>query len=686
MSSKNPYKTNPSTKFKDVSKLKKQEAEEQIEQLREAIDYHDYRYYTQNDPVISDRKYDELFKRLQDLEAEFPEFQSPNSPTKRVGAEPLDELKKKQHTRPMLSLDSALEPGNIKNFDEYVHRHIDQTVDYVLEPKLDGLSVEIVYANGDFEYGATRGDGRTGEDISENLKTIGAVPLKLQSDGKLPSRLAVRGEVLMSRSGFQELNKTRVEQGKDPFANPRNAAAGIVRQLDPKQVADKPLTIFFYELLQAEDYDAPGHWQVLQQFPKWGLKTHPRNKKVKSLKDVQNYHEKLTEERDDLDYEIDGIVIKVNDFAQRETLGTRERNPRWAMAWKFPPQKKVTRLRDIVVQVGRTGMLTPVALLDPVDIGGVTVSRATLHNEDEVKKKDVRPGDKVRVIRAGDVIPEIAERVNERGKKRGDEFSMPSHCPVCDTEVIREGAYYFCPAGLSCQAQLVGHIIHYVSSDAMDIENLGEKIVQQLVDRDMINDLADLYHLEIEDVLRLAGFAEKSSQKLIDAIQSSKNPPLDTFLYALGIRHVGQHIARVLARQFHSLDQVRKATLNDFKETRKVGPEIAESVYHFFQEPENQKIIDRLLDAGVQVKQVKGAHKSELEGMTFVFTGELDDFTRDEAQEAVEQLGGRATSSVSSNTDYVVVGENPGSKYDDAKEQDAEIIDENKFKSLIQQS
>jgi DNA ligase (NAD+) len=683
---RNPFKKNPDTNFKDIKKLDKKAAKEQVEQLREAIDYHDYRYYTKNDPVISDRAYDTLFKRLQDLEKEFPDLQSPNSPTKRVGAEPVDELKKKKHTRPMLSLDSALEKSEIEDFKDYVDRHLDDETEYVLEPKLDGLSVKVVYENGSFDYGATRGDGTTGEDISENLKTIGSLPLQLQHDGEIPQKLAVRGEVLMSRSGFQEINKKRVNEGKEPFANPRNAAAGTVRQLDPKNVADKPLDIFFYELLLADDWEVHSHWEVLNQFPKWGLKTHPLNNKVKSMRDAVKYHQKLTDERDDMDYEIDGMVIKVDGFSQRETLGTRERNPRWAMAWKFPPKKEMTRLRDIVVQVGRTGMLTPVALLDPVDIGGVTVSRATLHNEDEVREKDVRPGDKVRVVRAGDVIPEIAERVKERGKERGKEFSMPDTCPVCDTKVVREGAYTFCPAGLSCKAQLVGHIIHYVSSDAMDIENLGEKIVQQLVDREMVKDLSDLYRLKKEDFLQLEGFAEKSSQKLVDAIQRSKKPELESFLYALGIRHVGQHIARVLAKKYQDLKALRKAEQEDLEKTQEIGPEIAESVTHYFKEKQNQKIIDRLQDVGVQVQSVQVSESDELEGLTFVFTGELDAFTRDEAKERVEKMGARATSSVSGNTDYLVAGEDPGSKMDDAKKHDVKIIDEKEFKKLLHDS
>ncbi len=684
MASENPYKNNPVTRFKKIDDVSKKEADKEIRQLREAIEYHNFLYYVKNKPEISDETYDKLFQRLQKLEEAFPEFQSPNSPTRRVGAAPVEKLKKIDHSAPMLSLDSALEEEKIKNFDDYVRRHVDgKKVEYVMEPKLDGLSVEIVYEDGQFKYGATRGDGGTGEDISENLKTIGSVPLQLQKEGRSPSSLAVRGEVLMLKSGFQRLNKDRVQQGAEPFANPRNAVAGIVRQLNSKKVAGKPLEIFFYEILKSDETGFSSHWEALQQFPKWGLKTNPLNKRSSSMQDIEKYREELIEKRDEIDYDIDGIVVKVDDLEHREKLGTRQRNPRWAMAWKFPPKKEVTRLQDIVVQVGRTGMLTPVALLEPVDVGGVTVSRATLHNEAEVRKKNVRVGDKVRIIRAGDVIPEVAERVPEKGKKRSEAFSMPDACPVCGTEVVKEGTYYFCPAGLSCRAQLLGHIVHYASRDAMDIENLGEKIIGQLVDNELVTDLADLYHLEVDDFLQLDGFAEKSANKLYNAIQDAKNPRLDTFLYALGIRHVGQHIARVLAQKYGSQDDLQKADYDDLIDISEIGYEIAESVHHFFEQEENQKILNRLKDAGVKPQQMKQQKKQPLDGKTFVFTGELDNYTRNEAEELVESLGGRATFSVSGNTDYVVVGENPGSNYNDAKKHEVKILDDEGFEKIV---
>ena len=683
MAEKNPYKHDPSTTFKDVDKMDEDAAKQQVADLRQALEYHNYRYYVKNDPAISDSAYDKLYHRLEELEEAFPKLQSDTSPTRRVGAEPVSELKKVKHKSPLLSLNSALEKKDINDFFDFIKRKTDKQTEYVVEPKFDGLSVEIVYEDGQFQYGATRGDGDTGEDISENLKTIKTLPLHLQEDGQAPDLLAVRGEVLMPKSGFQELNKKRVENNEEPFANPRNAAAGLVRQLDSKKVADKPLDIFFYEILQLDGVEFSSHWEALQQFPKWGLQTHSLNKKTSSTDEITKLHDKVVENREDMDFEVDGIVVKLNDYDQRQKLGAREKSPRWAIAWKFPPKKEVTTLQEIVIQVGRTGILTPVALLEPVEVGGVTVSRATLHNEDEVKNKDVRPGDKVRIERAGDVIPEVVERVPQRGVERGSEFSMPKKCPVCGTEVVKEGAYYLCPAGLSCRAQLVGRIIHYASQDAMSIENLGDKIVKRLVEREKIKDMADLYHLSVDDLKELEGFADKSAKKLHKAIQDSKKARLDKFLYALGIRHVGQHIARLLAQEYDSLDDLEKASLNDLKNISEIGPEIAESVHHFFQEKENKKTIKKLLHAGLKIKNLSRQKDAPLKEKTFVFTGELENYTRSQAQEKVENLGGRATSSVSGQTDYVVVGDNPGSKLDDAKENDVKTIDEKEFEKLI---
>jgi len=679
------FKKNPEADFKDIRELDRKKAEEEVEALREGIEYHDYLYYVNNRPEISDTLYDKLFHRLQELEEAFPDLQAQNSPTRRVGAEPVDELKKVEHAAPMLSLNAALEEKELADFHRFVKKTLNRKkIEYVMEPKFDGLSVEIVYEDGLFRYGATRGNGTTGEDISRNLKTIRSVPLRLQKQEEIPSLLAVRGEVLMSRMGFQHLNKERIEKAKEPFANPRNAAAGTMRQLDPAQVANRPLEIFFYDILKIEGLSVESHFKGLSLFSSWGLKTSPANKKAFSLEEVKNYHRKLAEQREHLDYEIDGLVIKIDDFELRNTLGTRHRSPRWAMAWKFEPKQEVTALEDIVVQVGRTGKLTPVALLDPVDVGGVTVSRASLHNEDEVKRKDVRPGDTVRVARAGDVIPEVVERVKKAGKERKQRFSMPEKCPACGSKIVREGAYHLCPAGLSCRPQLVGSILHYGSREAMDIDGLGEKTVEALVEKGLVKDLADLYLLSREDLMDLERFAEKSADNLVQAIRDTRNPRLDRFLYALGIRHVGQRVAQIIASRFGTLENIRKAVQKDLQQIEEIGPEIARSVVQFFQEEENQRVLDRLSDAGVEVRNMpSGTKEQPLSGKTFVFTGSLSSLTRTEAESLVEELGGRPTSSVSGRTDYVVAGENPGSKLDHAREEGVEILDEEGFKELI---
>ncbi len=679
------FKKNPKADFKDVRELDREEAEEEVEALREGIEYHDYLYYVKNRPEISDALYDRLFHRLQELEEAFPELQAENSPSRRVGAEPVDELKKVEHAAPMLSLNAALEEKALADFHRFVKKALNRKkIEYVMEPKFDGLSVEIVYEYGLFRYGATRGNGTAGEDISRNLKTIRSVPLRLQKEEEIPSLLAVRGEVLMSRQGFQRLNIERIEKGKEPFANPRNAAAGTMRQLDSAQVANRPLEIFFYDILKIEGLLIKSHFKGLSLFSSWGLKTSPANKKASSLEEIKNYHRNLAEQREQLDYEIDGLVIKIDDFELRSTLGTRHRSPRWAMAWKFEPKQEVTTLEDIVVQVGRTGKLTPVALLDPVDVGGVTVSRASLHNEDEVKRKDVRPGDTVRVARAGDVIPEVVERVKKAGEERKQRFSMPEKCPACGSKIVREGAYHLCPAGLSCRPQLVGRILHYGSREAMDIDGLGEKTVKALVEKELVKDLADLYLLSREDLMDLERFAERSADNLAGSIRDTRNPRLDRFLYALGIRHVGQRVAQIIASRFGTLKNIRNAAQKDLQQIEEIGPEIARSVIQFFQEEENRRVLDRLFDAGVEVQDMPSGQKEQpLRGKTFVFTGSLSGLTRTEAESLVKELGGRPTSSVSGRTDYVVAGEKPGSKLDDAREEDVEILDEESFKDLI---
>ncbi len=683
-SKKNPYKSNPNTRFRKADKLSKKEAEQQAQQLREAIEYHNYRYYVKNDPAISDARYDKLFARLQELEDKHPDLETDNSPTKRVGAPPADRLKKVEHQADLLSLDSSQEEREVKSFYRQARKKAGKgRPALVLEPKWDGLSVEVVYEEGRFKYGATRGDGHTGEDISNNLKTIGAIPLRLQENKHVPKLLAVRGEVLMPRDGFRKLNRERLENGEEPFANPRNAAAGIVRQLDSAKVAGKPLDIFFYDIVKTDDGDISSHWKGLKRLQEWGLKSSPLNKRGDTIKDIEKYHEKLAGKRDDLDFEIDGVVVKVDDFGLREELGVRHRNPRWAIAWKFEPKREVTTLTDIAVQVGRTGKLTPVALLEPVNVGGVTVSRASLHNEEEVHRKDVRPGDEVKVLRAGDVIPEIEKRIRQPGRKRAGEFHMPRKCPSCGTKIIKEGAYHLCPNGLSCPAQLVGSITHWASREALDIETLGEKVAEGLVEKGLIEDVADLYKLKQDDLARLEGFAEKSAKKLYEAIQDSKRPRLDRFLFALGIHHVGRHTARMLALEYGDLDRLMDTDRDDLLEHDEIGGETAGAIAAFFDNKRNRKTISRLERAGVRPQPMSRRKKQPLEGKTIVFTGELENYSRDEAKDLAEALGARATSSVSSRTDFVVVGKNPGSKLDEAKKKETvKVIDEEEFEEL----
>lgn len=679
------FKRNPRTDFKDVHSLSSKEAEEEIQALREGIEYHDYLYYVKNRPEISDAVYDKLFRRLQELEAAFPQFESADSPTHRVGAEPVSKLAKVSHTAPMLSLNAVLEETEVADFVHFVHKNAPaDEVSLTLEPKFDGASVEIVYDDGAFKYGATRGDGQTGEDISENLKTVRSIPLRLQKNNGVPPFLAVRGEVFMLKKGFHQLNRERVENGEEPFANPRNATAGLLRQLDSRMVAGRPLDVRFYDVLRMEGQEVSSHWEVLGKLSAWGLKTDAHNEVCSSLSDVQEKYRNLLAGRDDLEYEIDGLVIKLDDLALREKLGTRQRSPRWAVAWKFPPKQEVSRIQDIVVQVGRTGRLTPVALLEPVDVAGVTISRATLHNEHEVHRKDVRVGDKVRVARAGDVIPEVSERVEEPGRKRGKKFTMPRKCPACGSNVATEGAYHFCPAGLTCPPQLAGRIVHFASREALDIEGLGERTARQLVDRGLVKNVADIYRLSVDDLAGLDGFARKSATQLHDAIQGKKQIPPDRFLYALGIRHVGEHMARVLARSLQRLEDLRHADRDELQRTAEIGPEVAASIEEFFQEEENQKVLEGLFEAGLQIGQLPQRRgELPLEGRTFVFTGSLDRYTRSEAERKVESLGGKAASSVSGNTDFVVAGKEPGSKLEEAREHGVKVIDEAGFKEMI---
>ena len=671
-----------------VKMTAKEQAEKRIEELRNEIRHHNYLYYVLNQPEISDAEYDRMMEELKKLEHKFPELVTPDSPTQRVGATPANEFATVRHVKPMLSLDSVLEKEEVEKFDERVKRELGvESVEYVAEPKLDGLSVELIYEHGRLVRGSTRGDGINGEDVTENIKTIRAVPLVLRiHETKVPDMLAVRGEVIMHINDFEELNKKMIERGEQPMANPRNAAAGSLRRLDPAETAERPLDIFFYEILGIEGYGGiDTQWQALQSLKKWGLKVNSLVEKCRNIDGGIRYHEDMAEKRNGLSYEIDGVVIKVNRFDYQEKLGTKSRSPRWAIAYKFPPREEVTEIVDIVVQVGRTGTLTPVALLKPVDVKGVTVSRATLHNQDFIDHMDIRIGDTVKVARAGDVIPEVVEVMKEKRTGREKKFHIPDKCPVCGSDVVKEGAFYRCTGGLSCPAQLKRAIAHFASKGAMDIEGLGGKTVDMMVDSGLIKGVSDLYFIKKEDLMKLPRFAEKSVDNLLQAIKESKNRSLARFIYALGIPNVGEHVARLLAKKFGSLENLMKASREELLSIYEVGSEIAENVVAFFGEKHNLNEIEKMRKAGVRATTAieKTKEADLLKDKIFVFTGALQNFSRDEAKAIVEELGGRASSSVSKNTDYVVVGENPGSKYEKAKKLGVKTITEEEFRKMV---
>ena len=657
----------------------------QVEKLREEIEYHNYRYYILDQPEISDAQYDRLMRELQKLEEQYPELRSPNSPTQRVGAHPLEAFEIVRHTLPMLSLANAFDETEARDFDKRVKKFLGSSADvvYVAEPKLDGLAVELVYERGQFVVGSTRGDGVNGENITQNLRTIKTIPLQLiRREVPVPGRLEVRGEVIIQLKKFKELNRKREETGEPLFANPRNAAAGSVRQLDSKITAERPLEIYCYGLGEVTGRTFKTHSEILQTFPKWGLRTNPYIQRCKNIDEVLEYYHKMNEKRESLPYEIDGIVIKVDRLDLQTRLGEIARSPRWALAFKFQPKQETTRILDIIVQVGRTGAITPVAVMEPVKVGGVEVSRATLHNQDEIDKKDVRVGDTVVIQRAGDVIPEVVQVIISKRKGTEKKFRMPSKCPVCGAEVIKEEAIQRC-IGLDCPAQLKGRIKHFASKRAMDIDGLGVKLIDQLVDKGLIKDVADIYYINKQKLIELERMADKSAQNIIDAIEKSKTKPLSKFLYALGIRHVGETTAEDLARHFPRLDDLFHLSEEDLMEIEGIGPEVAASVIQFFRDKKNKESIELLKKAGVKVIEPKIKEKGKLTGKTFLFTGTLKTFGREEARNLVESLGGMTASSVSKKVDYVVVGEDPGSKSEKAKELGIKTLTEEEFKKIV---
>jgi DNA ligase (NAD+) len=663
------------------------EALQRITDLRREIRHHDHLYYTKDSPEISDAEYDRLFRELADIEAAHPDLTTSDSPTQRVGAPPLDELLKVSHEKPMLSLDSITDREDVIAFDTRMKRELEtDRIVYTAEPKFDGLSVELVYDQGKFVRGATRGDGTTGEDVTVNLRTIRALPLHLHQDSATPNHLVIRGEVYMRLDEFQSLNRRMTERGEEAFANPRNAAAGALRQLDSRITAARPLTLTCYDMMAVTGTTPPSHWDELTALASWGLPVPDNRRRCASIEEVLAFHQEIGQRRETLPFEIDGIVVKVDRRDWQDRLGSKSRSPRWAIAYKFAPRKEITIIQDIVVSVGRTGTLTPLALLKPVEVGGVTISRATLHNADEVARKDVRVGDTVKVERAGDVIPAITERVPVPGEERQEPFVMPDHCPVCGSAVAREGAYFYCTGHTLCAAQLKGAIEHFASKHALNIDGLGKKTVGQLVDRSLVRDLADLYALTKDQLLTLDGFADRSAMLLLASIARSKSVSLDRLLMGLGIRQVGQHTARLLAARFGSLDALMSATEDDFLRVHEVGPEISASLASFFSEERNRQVIGRLIEHGFDIAASSSLAKSRdqsLAGRTFVFTGGMDSYSRDQAKQLVEQRGGQVSSSVSKKTSFVVAGTEPGSKFDQAQKLGVRILTEAEFTDLV---
>ena len=671
-----------------TNKITKTDASKQIKSLREQVNYHNYRYYVLDDPEVPDAEYDRLFRELQALEQQYPDLVTADSPTQRVGAQPLAEFSKVKHVIPMLSLSNVFEDQELAEFHRRVTERLDvDNVSYTAEPKLDGLAISILYEDGVMKRAATRGDGETGEDVTHNVRTIDTVPLRLQGKG-YPKRLEVRGEVFMPLAGFDAMNARQRELGEKTFANPRNAAAGSLRQLDPRIAAQRPLEIFFYALGEVSSNTLPeSHYALLQQLRDWGLRVCPETRQVNGLEGCSRYYKDILTRRDTLPYEIDGVVYKVDDRNQQDDLGFISRAPRWATAHKFPAQEEMTVLESIDVQVGRTGAITPVARLKPVFVGGVTVTNATLHNRDEIERLDLRIGDSVTIRRAGDVIPKIVSVVKSKRKKGARKFKFPSHCPVCDSEIVNEGddVVARCSGGLYCDAQRIQSIIHFASRKAMDIEGLGDKLVEQLVESELIHDVSDIFILKQNDVAALERMADKSADNLLAAIKQSSSTTLNRFLFSLGIPQVGEATALALANHFGSLEALMKAKQEPLEQVPDVGPIVAENIHAFFHQKHNKEVITRLRKRGVHWPdvEVKSADELPLAGKTFVVTGTLSTMKRNEARQILIDLGAKVAGSVSKKTDYVVVGADPGSKATKAEQLGVPMLDESEFRKMV---
>ena len=667
-----------------------EKAKIELAALREKINYHNYRYYILDDPEISDAEYDRLFQRLLQIENKYPELVVPESPSQRVGAPVEGGFKPVKHSVPMLSLENGFSDKEVKEFEERIRRFLSYSnqIRYTVEPKLDGLAVELIYENSILKTASTRGDGYIGEDITSNTKTIRSIPLRLLPplDGRnLPEHIEVRGEVYMEKKAFQQLNKEREKQGEAPFANPRNAAAGSVRQLDPQITANRPLMFFSYGIGEVSGWTFASHIELLTTLNKWGLRVNTRYiKECKTIDEAIAHCRYLESIKHDLPYEIDGAVIKVNSIDLQKALGEKSRSPRWALAFKFEPTQATTKISKIDIQTGRTGALTPVAILESVEVGGVKISRATLHNQEEIERKDIREGDTVIVQRAGDVIPEVVKVIKAKRTGKEKPFIMPDRCPVCGSELVPPGdeVVLRC-SNPGCSAQVTGGIKHFVSKDAMDIDGLGDKLVDQLVRLRRIKDAADIYLLSLEDLITLDKMAEKSANNILNAIKESKNTTLAKFIYSLGIRHVGEHVAMVLAEQFRRFDSLQKASREELLSIQEIGPEIADSILSYFSNEENISFINHLFEAGITIKEMP-LEKAPLKehpfsGKSFVLTGILSALTRSEAKKFIEEKKGKVSTSISTKTDYLVSGKSPGSKLAKAKDLGVTILSEEEF-------
>ena len=660
----------------------KGDARKRILELVELINHHDSKYYAEDNPEISDFEYDQLFSELKSLEAQHPELVSPDSPTQRVSGKPVRGFPVVEHKVPMLSLDNSYSPDDLAEFDSRVRKWLgDEPVQYVVEPKIDGLGIALLFENGLLVRGGTRGDGTTGEDVTSNIRTIRSIPLKLGKSSLLTNS-EIRGEVYMPIASFKRLNEEREEAGEQPFANPRNAAAGSIRQLDPSVVASRKLDAFFYTLSYM-DGDFKTHWECLEEMRRSGLRVNPTIRRFDAIGKVIEHCLAREKERDALEYEIDGMVVKVDSLDQQRRLGQTSKNPRWAIAYKFTAKQRTSKIRDILLQVGRTGAITPVADLEPVSIGGITVSRATLHNEDEIRRKDIRIGDTVLVERAGDVIPEVVKVIVDKRDGSEREFKMPTACPVCGSKIVREEdeAVARC-IGSSCSAQLKQKLRHFVSRDAMDVEGFGEAMIAQLVDSGLVRSMSALYALDKGTLMGLERVGEKSAEKLISEVEASKERGLERLLYGLGIRHVGGTVAESLAARLNTMDALMSATKDDLMKVDGIGEIIADSVVDFFSEPSNRTLIAELRERGLSMTAVSRS-KGPLDGKTFVFTGTLKRYSRSEAGEKVESLGGKISSTLTKKTDFLVSGDDPGSKLKEAQKLGIKVVGEEEFLRLV---